>query len=233
MAASVKPDGTVRRTAAPRHAVTIDGLSAGLVPHRQWPLRQWFLARSRRYYHARTLHRRFTPAPRFYQDVDPALRKLCRLLHGIGIRTTASCEGHDHGREYFEARWEALCSESQTIRREGLMVTESEGGHTFRFRNTHYRLPWRRFGHFLRDSLSHQATGYLGVIIPASEPGLNQRWRDAARRLRDLRPVPDPALGRRFGGQLYHLTVQCPRAEERYGNWQRLTDWVQEEFVDR
>ncbi len=208
----------------------VTGLSAAVIPQRQWPLRQWFYGPARRYYHRPGKVERCAPGPLFYERLDSELRELCLLLHARGLRTTASCEGHHHDRPYFEQLWEALCDEAEAIRGGGLLVTEAECGRSYWFRDPEYRLPWPDFVSFLSESQRYQTTGYLGVIVPFAEMAIDERLRKASRRLGNLAPEIDDTMGRRFDGRLYHFLVESADEEQRSRKWRHITYWFRDEM---
>lgn len=200
----------------------IDGLTPAIVPHRLWWRRRWFQAiRGTRYYHA--------PGPRqpaftgrgFYERMDPQLRPLCRMLHMRGLHTTPSCQGHFHGRSYFEARWEELQREAAAIRGVGLGVIDAETGARYWFRDTRYRLPWRSFEIFQARSLCHQRTGYLGVLIPAGQHTLLSRLRAAARQDTALHLANEDLP--HGGERLLHIQVQPRDPDDGIRQWRRVT----------
>lgn len=160
--------------------------------------------------------------PEFYRRVDPDLRQLCRLLHARGLLTTPSCQGHDHDRAYFEKRWGDLCDEAMMIRGDGLLLREAETNREYCFRDPDYRLPWPDFSRFLKESQHHQSTGYLGVIVPSNDPGLDARFRKWSRRLGRLAPERDERIGRGIGGHLYYFLITSQSSSERSRRWRNI-----------
>ena len=178
-----------------------------------------------RYYHQPGLTVGAAQEPQFYEQVDPALRELCRMLHRQGIHTTASCEGHDHDQKYFEQRWEGLCAEAEKIKRGELVVIESQTGSKYRFSDPGYQLPWDNLQGFLDDSLGHQSNGYIGIVLPAELNALGRSLRKEMARQGDAQVLPDRRLSRFLNRRFYHLLIHGPARAERLRQWYHITEW--------
>ncbi len=205
----------------------ITGLDAAIVGHRRWALRRWFRSGAGRYYH-RAGHPGVSSRvdQAFYALIDPALRPICRQLHAQGIGTTPSCEGHFHGHDYFRERWEELLLERDSILGDGLPVVDSESGESFLFRQPDHRIPWRTFNHFYRESMRHQATGYLGILVPSRRVLLQARLHTLRPRAGHLRVLADARRGRLLGGALFHVLVTPGDPDDLTAQWHRVAEWV-------
>jgi len=199
----------------------MDELTPAIVAHHLWWRRRWFRAiGGTRYYHAPGPRQPMRTGRGFYERVDPQLRPLCRLLHTRGLQTTPSCQGHFHGRSYFEARWEELQREAAAIRSAGLRVIDTETGARYRFCDARYRLPWRSFESFRARSMRHQRTGYLGVLLPAGQHTLLSRLRAASRQDTALHLATEHLP---YGGvRLLHIQIQPHDPEDGSRQWQRV-----------
>lgn len=205
----------------------ITGLSADLVPHREWALRRWFYAHPLWYYHGRADTHQLISDPKFYELVDPELRRLCHLLLDAGIQTTPSCQGHFYPIERFDHIWEELQREASCIRGEGLEVRDSESDTPHRFRDPEYRLPWPDFPTFLAAINAHQNQGYLGIVIPEQREGLARALRAEPYAKGPARIEHDPELSGAFGGETFNILVVPESPEQREGAWTDLTDHVE------
>ena len=137
-----------------------------------------------------------------------------------GLHTTPSCQGHFHGRSYFEARWEELQREAAAIRGAGLGVIDAETGARYRFRDAGYRLPWLSFESFRARSMRHQRTGYLGVLLPAGQHTLLSRLRAASRQDTTLHLATKHLP---YGGvRLLHIQIRPHDPEDGSRQWQRV-----------
>jgi hypothetical protein len=204
----------------------VEGLKAGLVPHREWAVSRWFYADPVWYYYRRSTAHEICPGGRFYQLVDPELREVCRLLHEAGVGTTPSCQGHSYPRERFERIWEELKREEGPIRGEGLVVKDSESQKEYLFRDAAYRLPWGSFEEFYEAAGTHQNLGYLGVIVPEEMPALAERLAEDGYRTDVTRVEEEPEVGRLLGGRLFGIHVNADDPHFRSAEWRALTEYV-------
>jgi hypothetical protein len=199
---------------------SISALSAGLVAHHEWAARRWFYANPIWYYHRQSTEHEIRNARRFYELVDPALREVCQLLNGAGLRTTPSCQGHSHLRQRFEQIWSELNREALEIRGGGLVVRDCENDTPYLF------VPWPSFDTFYREAASHQNEGYLGIIVPGSEQPLAERFQHDPYRTRwsklALERDPPPALS----GTLFGIRVKAVDESTRAREWQRFTRYI-------
>ncbi len=200
----------------------MDGLTPAIVAHKLWWRRRWFHAvDGTRYYHAPGPRQPILAGRGFYERLDAQLRPLCRLLHAHGLQTTPSCQGHFHGRSYFEARWEELQREAAAIRSTGLRVIDAESGAQYRFRDPRYHLPWRSFEVFQARSLRHQRTGYLGVLVPVAQHPLLPRLRAGTGQDTCLHLATEDLPYK--GERLLHIQVQPRDPDDGIRQWQRVT----------
>ncbi|MGE0080074.1 MAG: hypothetical protein AB7U81_02120 [Thiohalomonadaceae bacterium] len=208
-------------------ASPLTGLEAGIVPHRTWFRRQWFQGEGTRYYHRpRPLAASFAPDADFYERVDPLLRDICRHLHGRGLRTAPSCEGHFHGRAHFERLWDELQREARAITGAGLIVRDAENGRSHLFRDPRYRLPWQRFEQFFGESIVHQAWGYLGIIIPRQQGARHARLRAALREMDDAQCAFEPDATGPRDAWLLHVLVQPRDPADAARRWRGVAEWL-------
>ena len=205
---------------------SISALSAGLVPHHEWAARRWFYANPIWYYHRQSTEHEIRDARRFYELVDPALREVCRLLNGAGLRTTPSCQGHSYPRQRFEQIWTELNREALEIRGGGLVVRDCENDTPYRFAQPDWRVPWPSFETFYREAASHQNEGYLGIIVPQTQPALAEQFqRDPYRtQWSTLAPEHSPPIA--LDGTLFGMRVKAIDESTRVREWQRFTDYV-------
>ncbi len=206
----------------------VSNLAAGLVPLNEFPLRRWYYVetaagRPRWYYHARALEHRLRDGPRFYELIDPPLRELCRIVLRAGLFTTPSCAGHFHLPEHYRAVWSDLWRDAAAVRAAGLVVTDSENGAGWAFRNAAYELPWRDCDAFCEEVMAHQNEGYIGVIVPAER-------RQAAARLQAwdvanpaVRIVFENELSRLFDQQTFGVYTWTRTPTERDAVWAEVT----------
>lgn len=209
------------------HARPLTGLEAGIVPHRTWFWRQWFQGSGTRYYHRpRPVTAPFTPGADFYQRVDPLLRDICRYLHRRGLGTTPSCEGHFHGKRYFEEVWNELQQEAQAITRTGLVVKEAESGRSYLFRDAHYRLPWHDFEQFFGESIAHQGWGYLGILIPRQQGARHARLRAGISELDTAQCAFEAEATSPPDAWLLHILIQPRDPADAARRWRDVTRWL-------
>lgn len=204
----------------------ISGLSAGLLPHRQWAVSRWFYANPIWYYHRRSAVHEIRPGGRFYQLVDSELREVCRLLNDAGARTTPSCQGHSYPRERFERIWVELKREEPLIAGDGLIVKDCENDEAYCFREAEYRVPWRSFETFYRDAAAHQNVGYLGILVPPDRPELARRLGKCEYATRSARLQPDEPIGALLGGHLFEVRVEHTDPAIRAAEWRAFTNYI-------
>jgi hypothetical protein len=205
---------------------TISGLSANLLPHREWAISRWFYANPIWYYHRRSLVHEIRPAGRFYQLIDPDLRDVCRLLNDAGARTTPSCQGHCYPRERFQQIWDELGREEPLIRGEGLEVKDCENDEALLFRQKDYRIPWRSFDDFYRNAAAHQNVGYLGILIPDDRPDLAERFRLTGYSTPAARLRLNEQIGALLGGTLFEIRVETMDPKIRVAEWRAFTNYI-------
>jgi len=204
----------------------ITGLSADLLPHRQWAVSKWFYANRLWYYHRPGTDEEIIASPRFYQLVDPELRDLCHLLNEAGLRTMPSCQGHSYPRERFENIWRELERELPQITGEGLIVRDCETDREFLFRDPGYRLPWEEFEDFYHAAGEHQGVGYIGILVPSERAELGKMI-SAVGENEDLEIREDKRVGRLFGGRLFHVMVRSPDPLVRAIRWRGITEYFE------
>lgn len=209
----------------------ITGLSADLLPHRQWAVSRWFYASPIWYYHRRSAAHEIRPGGRFYQLVDPLLREVCRLLNDAGLRTTPSCEGHDYPRERFERIWEELKREEPLIRGDGLAVKDCENDEAFLFRQNDYQIPWRSFEDFYREASAHQNVGYLGILVPDERSDLADKFASSRYTTRATRLRLDEPIGALLGGTLFEVRVETTDRLIRAAEWRAITHYISQVLV--
>ncbi len=214
-------------------------LDPSFAPLRTWPLRKWYYAQRRDgaaplwYYHVPAREHRPSDDPRFYDLVDPPLRRLCRLIHAAGLMTTPSCAGHWYLRERFVRIWDELQQNADVIRGVGLTVLDSETGQCGVFREPAYRLPWRDFDEFFWRAAALQRRGYIGIAIPPN-------WRSPAERANLVQRLQNkriamPAATMRFDAELSRVLRQTlcgvfvtpATLDERGAAWSEVTDYFE------
>lgn len=206
----------------------ISGLSADLLPHREWAISRWFYANPIWYYHRRSADHEICPSGRFYQLVDPELREVCRLLNDAGARTTPSCQGHSYPRERFERIWEELQREAPLIRTEGLVVKDCENDEAYLFRQSDYHVPWRGFEDFYREAAAHQNVGYLGILVADDCPELADRIEVSGYATPAARVRSDEPIGALLGGALFEVRVETTDPMTRAAEWRAFTKYISE-----
>jgi hypothetical protein len=205
---------------------SVSGLSAGLLPHREWAVSRWFYANPIWYYHRPSSVHEIRPSGRFYQLVDPELREVCRLLNDAGARTTPSCQGHSYPRERFERIWEELQREAPLIRTEGLVVKDCENDEASLFRQSDYHVPWRGFEDFYREAAAHQNVGYLGILVPDDRPDLAGRLEAGEYRTPAAQLRTDAQIGELLGGTLFEIRVETTGPTTRAAEWRAFTEYI-------
>jgi hypothetical protein len=207
-------------------APVIDGLSAVLLPHRQWVLRKWFYASPLWFYHRAGTLEELNTNRTFYRLVDEDLRELCRILNEAGLHTTPSCQGHVYGREHFRNVWDELRNEEPLIQRPGLLVKDSETDQPYLFREPGYHLPWPDFENFHAEAAAHQSQGYLGVLITSERDQLRsllQRDRYSTER---SSICFDAELSTKLNVALFNMMVEAREPVERRREWAALTAYI-------
>lgn len=203
----------------------ITGLRADLVAHEQWLWRQWFYAdESALWYYHRPRHElRMVADRQFYALVDPELRELCQLLHGHGLRTTPSCEGHFYPEQRFQQIYKQLQQDQAAIRGQGLAVKDSETGQTYLFREESYRLPWSDYEEFFAQVGAQQGVGYLGVLVPRESGELGERLGMLREMAEGAEVWWDEQAGAALGARVLGIRVRPSSPEERRGLWGAIT----------
>jgi len=202
---------------------SISALRADLVPHREWASRRWFYTDPIWYYHRRSADHEVRTGRRFYDLVDPELREVCQLLSRAGLRTTPSCQGHSYPRERFERIWTELNREARAIRGGGLVVRDCESDTPFLFRQPEWRVPWPSFDAFYREADAHQNEGYLGIVVPPDQPGLEVRFRCGPYRTRWSILAPERCPPAAVAGTLFGLRVNAIDESTRAREWECFT----------
>lgn len=201
-------------------------LSPAIVPLREFPLRKWYYADPHWYYHAPALQHRLATGPDFYKLVDPLLRELCRLLHGAGLMTTPSCQGHFYLGGRFEQIWETLQRDAAEIRSAaGLLVRDSETHEPARFHDPQFALPWPDGPSFVAEVQVGQRNGYLGIALPPEQPALLEQLCSRPLAVEFVTAGIDPELARALGQPIFAITVTPPGIAERDAAWRRITEY--------
>jgi hypothetical protein len=212
----------------PSTSASIDGLRAELVPHCSWAQKRWFYASPIWFYHRR--RRRDEPLVanrRFYELVDPDLRELCHLFLRHGLVTTPSCQGHFYERPRFERIWDELSMEIEQIRgKEGLVVTDCETDRKYRFRDENFELPWKDKDAFCAEAMAHQATGYLGSLVPPERQELIDRLERAAYENEKARFMREEQLSRELNATFFAFTIHADDPTERMELWRIATERI-------
>lgn len=203
---------------------TLTGLSAAIVPHREWARRKWFYADPLWYYHRPTADDEVVPDRQFFQLVDHELRDLCAAINAVGLHTTPSCQGHFYPESRFRNIWHMLTADAHAITSRGLPVKDSETDRPYRFAQLDYRLPWPSWDDFYAQAADHQGAGYLGILIPPDRPAMVER-------LAPLHGTTIAAADLAFGApvcrtvcqHLLEIRVRPHHAAERTASWQAVT----------
>jgi hypothetical protein len=197
---------------------TITGLSAQVIPQREFPTRRWFYADPLWYYHGSAGPR--PPSGDVVFDlIDPELRDICRLLLDAGLRTTPSCQGHFYPRDHFERVWCELNREAAAIRKDGLCVRDSETDRPFLFRYPVYDLPWPDFETFWREAGAEQHKGYLGVLVPSDHEDVRNALANAPYAGRCGWMIEDAEAGQQLGAVLFSIFVAPVSPRDRAAEW--------------
>ena len=109
--------------------------------------------------------------------VDDPLRPLVEAAQARGWGTLPSCAGHAVTPEGAMAAWGAVVGDAEQVRREGLVLQDTETGRRVRWQDPAFRAPsFAAFGHALRDTHNR---GVFGVVW--LEPEERSRLARAAR----------------------------------------------------
>ena len=204
----------------------ITDLEVGIVPHREWALRQWFYANTLWYYHRLAQSHQLNTNPRFYELVDPDLRPLCKMLHDQYIPTTPSCQGHFYPRQHFEDIWHELRLEAVRARDRGLAVRNAESGDACIFVNHEFQLPWDDFDSFFMQAGPHQNTGFIAFVLPQERAGLADQLRANPCPIPAAKIDEDAALSRRLGGPTFCVQVRTSSPREQSKIWNEVTKFL-------
>jgi hypothetical protein len=204
----------------------IASLNAGLAPHRQWAVRQWFYANPIWYYHRLSATHEICPRGRFYDLIDPLLREICHLANAAGIPTTPSCQGHAYPRERFESIWDQLNRDELEIRGAGLEVKDCESEKRFLCRDNSFVVPWPTFIDFYNEATRHQGIGYLGLILPPTFRDIEHRLLDDRYHTVTTRTSVDAELAPLLGGNVFSIYVQAVTEPARTAEWRHVTNYL-------
>jgi hypothetical protein len=219
--------------AAPSNLPLIDGLEAGLIPLREFPLRKWYYATPLWYYHTPAVQHQLKRDPKFYELVDDQLRELCITLQAAGLYTTPSCQGHFYPRERFEQIWDELIRDQATIRGDGLIVKDSETDHPHLFRDAGYALPWPDFAAFYQQINAHQNEGYIGIAVPPERHALIELLQKSCLTTPTVRYGFDQELTQILGQPLFGIHVNPASPHERDLAWHAVTSFFRSVLAGR
>lgn len=219
-------NAAARRRPPTRHPHAVAGLEAGLVPLREFPVRQWFYATPLWYFHRPAITHRLQPNARFWQLVDPSLREICRAILRAGLLTTPSCQGHYYPRSHFASVWRSLDESTRAVRNGGAWVRDSETDQPVLFRDPLFALPWKRFEDFFIDAAAHQSAGYLGLALPRARTALADLLAQDSYCTNAARIERDAELSDRLGVHLFGIHVAAPNPEQRDAEWTSLTHYL-------
>jgi hypothetical protein len=137
-----------------------------MIPHDQFHLGIWLTSVENPcwYYFSKKKNTNIISNDSFMESVDPPLRKLVKLLHDHGIRTTPSCSGHYKTSSTFQKIYSVLEEDRQKILHQGLLLKDVETGKTHLYQNKHYLLPWSEQD-FISQALEYQHRGILGMRL--------------------------------------------------------------------
>jgi hypothetical protein len=141
--------------------------------------------------------------------VDLPIQPLVQAAHARGWRTLPSCAGHTVTPDGTLAAWGAVVTDLAAVRREGLLLRDTETGRTARWRDPFARAP--RFDLFSARMQKTDGRGVLGVT------GMSARARRAvAHAAVQLGFVPESISG----GLRLHLHL--PSTAEREHAWRAM-----------
>src|SRR5215213_6746561 len=103
-------------------------ITPALIPHSEFHTGRWLLPVERPgwyYFQKKKSHHTITNKD-FLKSVDKPLRKVVRLLHKKGIKTTPSCSGHHISERNLEKIYLALEKDKEDIRNGGLQLKDIE-----------------------------------------------------------------------------------------------------------
>jgi hypothetical protein len=105
---------------------------------------------------------------RDYSTVDPFLRPIVQMMHGQGIPTMPSCEGHWPDKKWSQRCFEALEADATAIRFGRFAMLDVENGARCEFSDPYWELPWFSWQDMHDELLRHKGQGYLCFPMPAN-----------------------------------------------------------------
>ncbi len=141
-------------------------VSSDLIPHSDFHKGQWLRAKSQWYYFYQTSKQteyRLPTSKTFYQTIDEQLLSIVKYLHGKGIATTPSCQGHFYTEDYYRELYHRLCVDAELINTTGITIQNDIM--EYLYVNNYYELPWTE-SEFLQQTQNYQINGVLGFIDP-------------------------------------------------------------------
>lgn len=211
---------------------TINGLEARIVVGTEFWLRDWFQTASGWTYHCAGTATRLGVGRPLLPFTDPKLRRLHDLAINAGFGVTTSCEGHFFPRAHFEMMWQQLQRESDAVRKSGLRVRDCDDQTEYVWQDSRFRLPWNDFGTFHAQASAAQASGFIGIAIPADRMQLIESLRSTAMNESGLaRWAIDEPLTELFGQPVLCATVHPRTADERDAAWARITGYFEEAML--
>lgn len=184
-----------------------------LIPHARFHTGSWLRPSSRPawYYFLEKKNNNTIINKKFMRSVDKPLRKLVRLLHANGIKTTPSCSGHSMPKKYFKKLYAALERDRKKIKGNGLKLKDIESGKKYFFRDAQYALPWSRKA-FIKKISRYQHNGVIGI-----RPGRRKKLKAELLRLK----LPGVKIS--ISGPVVLFTINGKQRGENSLAWKNVT----------
>jgi len=137
-----------------------------LIPHEVFHKYDWYLSEhSNWYFHKYSDNENIiTTGNKFAESVDDLLKPIIDVLHGKGVRTTASCSGHFYSRDEYVKVFFQLEMIEQLVKTTGVEFTNIETGETLFIYNPEYkRLQYVDQETFVDKVVEYSKVGILGL----------------------------------------------------------------------
>jgi len=151
-----------------KNKISIESVKYGKMPEKQWyvsPNHSDWYYHSPRKYPLEEMNLKFLEA-----TLDAPLRLLALGINSLGYTTLPSCSGHYKSKEELDEAYSNLIKDAKMIKKDGLVLADTETGEEFLLKDNTWMIPWDRNEFYkVANGGEEKIEGYLGFIVPKKD----------------------------------------------------------------